>query len=324
MTMQTVGQHGRTDDRAEARTDDRTEGRADALADLDTAVCSDGAPSARNLLVTVFGDVVAPLGPDAEVTVQELTALLTQFGVNERLVRTSLSRLVNEGLLAVRSSGRRSFYRVADRAIDLFAAADEQIYRGGARSWGGDWTVVVLDGAEATADRRATLRSELAAIGLGPVAPNVLASPIVSAAAAADVIARVGGFDQVLVMRSEVVPGVGLADRVALARRCVDLDGLEHGYAALATRFGTFADGCLAELDEVRATKLRLLVVSTFRRLVLADPMLPEELLPADWAGKDARRQAARLYAATAARSDGHLGRVLGREVRTSPRRFGS
>ena len=285
MTMQTVAPHGLAGDRGEDRAD-----RADGLADLDTAVCSDGAPSARNLLVTIFGDVVAPLGPDAEVTVQELTALLAQFGVNERLVRTSLSRLVNDGLLAVRPRGRRSFYRVADRAIDLFAAADEQIYRGGARSWGGHWTVVVLDGAEATADRRATLRNELAAIGLGPVAPNVLASPIVPAAAAADVIARVGGFDQVLVMRSEVVPGEGLADRVALARRCVDLDGLEHGYAALATRFGTFADGRLAELDEVRATKLRLLVVSTFRRLVLADPMLPDELLPADWAGKDARR----------------------------------
>lgn len=321
MTMQPIGTSAPPNDAGTPGAAPAVE-PAGALADLDAAMCSAGAPSARNLLVTVFGDVVAPLGPEAEVTVQELAAVLAEFGVNERLVRTSLSRLVHDGLLAVRSSGRRSFYRVAGGASDLFAAADERIYRGHARSWDGHWTVVVLDGAEATADRRATLRNELAAAGLGPVAPNVLASPIVPPATATHVIAQVGGFDQVLVMRSELVPGEGLADRVALARRCVDLDALERGYQALATRFRTYADVSLAELDDVRATKLRLLVVATFRRLVLADPMLPGELLPADWAGTGARREAARLYAATATRSDGHLGRLLGRAVRTSPRRF--
>lgn len=290
--------------------------------DLEAAACSDGAPSARNLLVTVFGDVIAPIGPETEVTVQTLAAVLADFGVNERLVRTSLTRLVNDDLLAVRAQGRRSFYRVAPDALDLFAAADERIYRGRPEPWDGHWTVAVLDGTESTAERRAVLRQELATVGLGVVSSNVLASPIVSAAAVADAVRLVGGFEQVLVMRSTVVGGEGLADPVALARRCVDLDDLEQRYEALARRFAAFDDSVLATLDEARAAKLRLLVVSTFRRVVLADPMLPDELVPTDWTGHRARDEAARVYRAIARRADHHLAVVLGHPVTTPVGRF--
>lgn len=293
-----------------------------AIAHLDAAVCSDGAPSARNLLVTVFGDVVAQIGPETEVSVQSLTAVLAGFGVSERLVRTSLTRLVNDDLLAVRASGRRSSYRIAPRAVDLFAAADERIYSGRPGPWDGHWTVVVLDGAESTAERRAELRQELAVIGLGVVAPNVLGSPVVTTAAAAETVRRVGGFEQVLVMRASVVPGAGLTDPVALARRCVDLDELERRYESIAARFAVFDDQTLDGLDVVRATKLRLLVVSTFRRVVLADPLLPAELLPEGWAGHRARREAARVYRAVAAGADRHLAAILDRPVATPASRF--
>lgn len=293
-----------------------------ALADLDGALCSDGAPSARNLLVTVFGDVLAPLGPGTAASVQALASVLTDFGVNERLVRTSLTRLVNDDLLAVRTTRRRSSYCVAPRAVDLFAAADARIYRGRPEPWDGHWTLVVLDGAESTADRRATLRGELVGLGFGVVAPNVLASPMVSATAAAETVRRAGGFEQVLVMRSTVVPGGGLADPVALARRCVALEEVEQRYDSLVRRFGAFDDATLATLDGGRATKLRLLVVSTFRRVVLADPLLPVELLPEHWAGARARAEAARLYGSVRAASDRHLTEVLGREISTAETRF--
>lgn len=293
---------------------------ATAVTDLDAAVCSDGAPSARNLLVTVFGDVVAPLGPDTEVSVQFLAAALADFGVSERLVRTSLTRLVNDDLLVVRTRGRRSAYRIAPAAVDLFAAADERIYRGRPEPWDGHWTVVVLDGTESTAEQRAELRQALTAAGLGVVVPNVLASPVVAAAVAARIVQRVGGFEQVLVLRSTVVPGSG--DPVALARRCVGLDELERRYAGVADRFAAFDDATLSALDGARAAKLRLLVVSTFRRVVLADPMLAPELLPERWAGDRARREVSRVYAAVTARSDRHLTALLEHPVATPTPRF--
>jgi phenylacetic acid degradation operon negative regulatory protein len=109
----------------------------DPLRDLREAACSNGAPSARNLLVTVFGDALLPLGAGTTASVAVLTELLGDFGVSERLVRTSLTRLVNDGLLAVESEGRRSSYGVAPDAHDLFRQADERIYRGAGPDWDG-------------------------------------------------------------------------------------------------------------------------------------------------------------------------------------------
>src|SRR5690554_5229410 len=98
--------------------------RAAPLADLRDASCSDGAPSARNLLVTLFGDGVAPHGTDIALPVSALADLLGSFGANERLIRTSLTRLANDGMLMARANGRRSFYGIHDGSIELFAAAD--------------------------------------------------------------------------------------------------------------------------------------------------------------------------------------------------------
>lgn len=51
--------------------------------------------SARTLLVTVFGDCVEPHG--GEVWAGSLLRLVEPLGINERLARTSLNRLVGEG-----------------------------------------------------------------------------------------------------------------------------------------------------------------------------------------------------------------------------------
>jgi phenylacetic acid degradation operon negative regulatory protein len=273
---------------------------ADPLDDLRGATCSDGAPSARNLLVTVFGDALLPHGDDVALPVKTLARLLESFGVSERLVRTSLTRLVNDGLLAVISEGRRSSYRVAPEALELFRAADERIYRGAAPDWDGSWTIVVIDGAEATAARRARLRQELVWEGLGTVAPNVLASPVVPAAEAAAVVARIGGFDHVLVTRARVVAGDGVLDADELARRCAPLDAITGRYEEFVARFSPFAGLDLTTLSPEPSFKLRTLLVASFRRLVLADPLLPAELLPADWIGDRARTLAAAVYGAVA------------------------
>lgn len=293
------------------------------LRDLVDATCSDGAPSARNLIVTVFGDVVLAAGDGAEIAVQELAALLVEFGVNERLVRTSLSRIASDGLVASRSEGRRSYYRVAPEALDLFHAAGRRIYAGATsgKEWDGSWTIVVVDGNEATPSQRADLRQQLTWAGFGTVAPNVMASPLVSATAAAEVVARVGGFDHVLVSRSTVVDGAGLLGADTLARRSADLDEVERQYREFTRRFAVYDDEVLRSLDDRLAFKTRTLLVATFRRIALADPQLPAELLSATWAGGEARGQAARVYAAVATASDRHIAKVTDLVVTTPPSR---
>ncbi|MGB1609449.1 MAG: hypothetical protein ACPHGX_03545, partial [Ilumatobacteraceae bacterium] len=66
---------------------------ADPTRWLETVTTSDGAPSARNLIVTLFGDLI---GTSGRVSVRSIGDLLESFGVNDRLARTSLSRLVGD------------------------------------------------------------------------------------------------------------------------------------------------------------------------------------------------------------------------------------
>jgi phenylacetic acid degradation operon negative regulatory protein len=277
------------------------------LDDLRSASCSDGAPSARNLLVTVFGDALLPHGEDTQISVRSLSRLLAAFGVNERLVRTSLTRLVNDGLLTTSSEGRRSFYRVAPQALDLFRQADHRIYRGTADEWDGSWTIVVIDGSEGTARRRAQLRQELAWSGLGIVAPNVMASPIVSADDAARVVGHVGGFANVLVSRSSVVESEGTLGADELAHRVAALEEISGRYAGFILRYERYPTTDLAGLAPDLSFKLRTLLVAEFRRIALSDPQLPAPLLPGDWIGDRARRLAAEIYADVAAHSEDFL-----------------
>lgn len=283
----------------------------EAVGRLRDATSSDAAPSARNLLVTVFGDSLLPHGADVAVSVRSLAELLEPFGVSERLVRTSLTRLVNDGLLTTRSAGRRSFYAVDDASRPLFRQADARIYGSRGGEWDRSWTIVVIDGSEATPSKRARLRQRLTWAGLGVVAPNVMASPVVTAEEAALVVDQTGGFRNVFVGRSQVFDGASTIDEAELARRCAPLAEVAARYDAFVDDFRDFDRPTLDALAPVDAFKLRTLLIATYRRIVLVDPLLPESLLPEGWAGARARALAAFIYDGCADASERHLAQVV-------------
>ena len=78
--------------------------------------------SARSVLVTVFGDTIAPLG--GRVWLSDLFDLLAPFPFTERLVRTSMSRLVAEGWCVPEKVDRRSRYDLTDTAASATPDTD--------------------------------------------------------------------------------------------------------------------------------------------------------------------------------------------------------
>ncbi len=62
-----------------------------------------------SLVVSVFGDVITQHGHT--IWLGSLVKALAPIGVNERLVRTTVFRLVKEGWLEAERVGRRSYYR---------------------------------------------------------------------------------------------------------------------------------------------------------------------------------------------------------------------
>lgn len=267
------------------------------LAELLTELRGGALPSARNLLVTVFGDTVRPRG--RPFAVRSLAELLSGFGTSERLVRTSLTRLADEQLVAVTRTGNRSFYGVHPEADQLFARAEERIYGRHAPSWDGRWTLVVIDGGSGTTESRAALRRELQWRGLGAVAPNVMASPFVGAVEVAAVMDHVAHPDGVLITRAEVEATGAATTDLELARQCAPVSELAERYQQLVTWFTPIADALEDTGPDVApqaAYTVRVLAIACYRRVVLSDPLLPPELLPASWVGNDAHDLVARVY----------------------------
>src|SRR6202035_43934 len=116
---------------------------------------------AGSLLITIFGDSIAPRG--GAVTLGSLISLARPFGLTERLVRPSVARLAGDGWLVARRDGRRSEYRITPTGRDRFAAATRRIYGAIPVSWSGQWTLLVLPPPNGS--RRQDIRDELRWLG---------------------------------------------------------------------------------------------------------------------------------------------------------------
>jgi phenylacetic acid degradation operon negative regulatory protein len=262
------------------------------LDQLVSVLRSHGMPSVRNLLVTVFGDAIRPY--DAAVSVRSLTRLLAPLDVSERLVRTSLTRLADDELVFAHRVGNRSFYGVHEGAQSLFDRAEQRIYHDPDREWDGRWTLAVVDAGVGTSDQRATLRRQLGWLGLGSVAPNVMASPVVTTDAVVGVVRDAGLRDAVIITRSKNVADDVLITDIDLARRVMPLDEMAKRYAEMSEWFGGLS--AASGLSPAESFVGRTLLIATYRRVILADPRLPAELLPANWNGQGAYSLVADVY----------------------------
>lgn len=237
---------------------------------------------AGSLIVTVFGDAVAPRG--GEVALAALLPLLAALRIGESLARTALSRLVAEGWLARERTGRTSRYALSVTGRETFARAAARIYRASARPWDGRLHLALIEAAGAA--ERARLRALLEADGFGAVTPDLLVS------------AHPGGSAPSL--RLKVVAASPDEARRVTARAW-PLAALDSRYSDFAARFAEARSRLAALDDPLDALVLRLLAVHEYRRIVLRDPDLPEALLPEDWAGHGARETFAAIDRATAA-----------------------
>ncbi len=242
-----------------------------------------------SLLITVFGDAIAPRG--GAVTLGSLIRLAAPFGLTERLVRTSVARLASEGWLVARRSGRRSEYRLTTGGARRFAEATRRIYAENPRLWDGQWTLVILP----PGGRAGVLREELNWLGFGLLARSLLAHPACTPAQARAWLRGLGGQRDAVVLQSRT--GDLALDR-RLAAGGWDLGELARHYRRFLARFSPVeASLNAADVGAETAFLVRTLLIHQYRRIHLRDPLLPPALLPAGWVGADAYGLCRRLYA---------------------------
>src|SRR5665213_3448377 len=132
-------------------------------------------PRAKSLIVTVWGDALAPHG--GTLWLGGLIGLMGTLGVRERSVRTNVYRLAADGWLRGQARGRQSRYRLTAAGAREFASAYRRIYFPHADDWDGRWQLVVAAAESLPAAQRALLRDALAWGGFGALLPGVFARP---------------------------------------------------------------------------------------------------------------------------------------------------
>jgi phenylacetic acid degradation operon negative regulatory protein len=243
-----------------------------------------------SLLVTIFGDSIAPRG--GVVTLGSLIQLAAPFGLTERLVRTSVARLAQDDWLVARRDGRRSEYRLTPRGQHRFAEATQRIYGKGPASWDGQWSLLVLppNGSK----HRESLREGLRWLGFGQPGPGVFAHPNSNLEQTREWVRNLDGARDALLLKSS--SGDIVVDRAVVAAGW-DLGELARRYRRFVDSFAAAAAASAAGLSPESAFVIRTLLIHEYRKIHLRDPLLPPALLPNDWVGTSAYDLCANLYA---------------------------
>jgi phenylacetic acid degradation operon negative regulatory protein len=273
----------------------------------------------KSLVMTVMGDAIAPHG--GAVWLGSLIELLAPLGVTDRLVRTSVFRLVQEGWLSASREGRRSRYGFDAQSLARFQRADRRIYAPPGLHWDGRWTLVIAPNGSIDGDLRTVLRKELEWEGFGMPLPGLLAHPGADAEGLRDALARSGGRDKVFVLSAAELPGVGARPLQELVGEAWDLTAVAQGYRGFIDRFTPLLALLRAQADlaPADAFAIRSLLIHAYRRLQLHDPMLPIGLLPDPWPGSDAYALARAVYVMVALRAEVYIDAVLRREDASAP-----
>ena len=164
-------------------------------------------PRAKSLCVSVLGDALAPHG--GAIWLGSLIELLAPLGINERLLRTSVFRLVAQNWLQSERHGRRSLYLISEQGARYTSHASQRIYEGGAKEWNGEWTLVALPRTGNGLAERGELRRELTWEGFGMIAPGLFAHPHTEARAAHEILEKLGIPDRALVLSARDLAGAG-------------------------------------------------------------------------------------------------------------------
>jgi len=254
---------------------------------------------AGSLIITTFGDAVQPRG--GRIWLGSLIRLLEPLELNERLVRTSVFRLVKEEWLRTESIGRRADYVLTASGRRRFEEASRHIYASHAPLWDRRWRLMLVVG-DLEPKVREQVRRALFWQGFGAlgadcfVHPGAELSSVLDALVAEGLSTALGALLPLFAADSRSALSASDAD---LVRRAWNLDSLAADYTAFVASYQPVFADLQHDKHDVSAQDaflLRLLLIHDYRRLLLRDPELPEVLLPADWPGQQARLLCKEIY----------------------------
>ena len=232
-----------------------------------------------SFIVTVYGDVVVPRG--GVLWTGTLIEVCAGVGINESLVRTAVSWLVAAQRLRGERVGRRSYYHLDASAHQEFEQAAVLLFGPEAETRG--WQILHVP--DLTEDAARLQR-------MGHMGGQVFIRPDRGQRAP----------EGALTFHADDPGGI---ERIA---QFWDLSALQERYIDMIARFGPL-DAALkgGSLSDEAALVARLLLVHVYRNVMLRDPRLPQNALPPDWKGQEARALFRRLYRRLSPSAERHI-----------------
>lgn len=263
---------------------------------------------AKSVIVTFYGDAVAPYGGSASLS--GLIHLLAPLGINERLVRTTVFRLAKDNWLTSMQIGRRSYYNLTDVVRRRFAKIFKHIYAApDSIKWDEQWRLVFATSNNLSPTENELLQRELSWLGFGIIAPYIFAHPTIQLDSINGLLSEFGLLDKVVLMQAKT-DGLPYSQSVLdLVRSSWDLETLAQDYNAFLSKFRPILWDLQTDchLDPEDCFLVRTLMIHEYRRILLRDPQLPDELLPVNWEGSSARLLCRNLYRLIYKSSEQHL-----------------
>ncbi|MFD2739506.1 PaaX family transcriptional regulator C-terminal domain-containing protein [Sulfitobacter aestuarii] len=240
-----------------------------AFTQLISALSGDRTPRVWSLLVTVFGELAQER--EARISGSVLSQLTELIGIKPEAMRVALHRLRKDGWIDSQRQGRNSAYFLTDWGRAQSAAASPRIYASEPES-DDAWLVLTDPGQPAAAD----------ATGGAWISSNMLIAPRPP---------ELAGLFATRIDAGAALPGwmtgkICSAETAELSRDLAQR--LQVVQRSTAQSSG---------LSPLQCAALRVLIVHSWRRIVLKIPALPDRYFPAPWAGAQCRQSVTALLA---------------------------
>lgn len=277
-----------------------------------TPVATDNAPRPQSLMLTFLSDQV--LGRGVCVYSGSVIEVFARAGVGEHATRSTLTRMVNRGLLRRRREGRRMYFGLTDRSEAILRDGEQRIWKSGAvnRDWDGTWSLLGFSLPESWQRQRHDLRSQLTWAGFGPLFSGLWIAP--GEVDVSGIVAELGLSAHVKVFRARADLGMDIAEMI---NDTWDLAELANRYQAFDAAWRPLRGRAGAETpatgEDALAQRLRL--ATEWLDVIRGDPRLPVQHLPADWPAGSAEE----TFRAVHARLDGPARETARRVLETVP-----
>lgn len=252
-------------------------------------------PKAKSLIITFFGDTVFPYG--GTIWLGSLVKFMEEFDVSEKLTRTSIFRLTKEGWLSSKKFGRESYYSLSDLAIDRFIKAHYSVYAYDEQDDDRDWIVLFTNAVKPAAE------TELAKIlkkeGFATPSKHVHLHPHYKMEYMQDILIKHELQNDVLLVKGPIQMPMNKEMIKDMVHTYWDLNDVEERYQDFITKFRRVFS-LKTPIDQFTPKQcfiLRILLIHEYRRALLFDPKLGNELVSIDWLGKAASSLVESIYA---------------------------